>query len=366
MIEILRTLWYFYPYIYPLITTFQFCCILLTVCVSVNQFVCIYSSKLKSRSKKTQREECRTAFIIVLVMYLISIVYCIPYWLKFKYTEAKGLHETELGQNPLFKKLVHFWLYLPIAYIIPFSILIVTNTYLIGTLMLARKRRQRLTGGNGNSNSNPSSLQKPKRSSTVKTNQYFETESLTKNPPSVNVVEDATVALAAVKNEKKIIFPQNEMNKPPTANTLRPPNSYATYNGLNNSKEGAEAMQPPARSSLSNSSKQMKAVHNKSSGSISITIMLIAVVIFFFICQFPVLILHIIQSMFCTRPGSGCELSGMYNYAIVVSKFLLICNLSFNFACYCLFNEKFRDVFAEKFCLRKSGSTTNALIKTIK
>jgi hypothetical protein len=92
-------------------------------------------------------------------------------------------------------------------------------------------------------------------------------------------------------------------------------------------------------------------------GSISITIMLIAVVIFFFICQFPVLVLNIIQSMFCTRRGSNCALSGLYQYSMVISKFLLICNLSFNFACYCLFNEKFREVFAEKFCLRRKSDS---------
>jgi hypothetical protein len=100
-------------------------------------------------------------------------------------------------------------------------------------------------------------------------------------------------------------------------------------------------------------------VRNKT-GSISITIMLIAVVIFFFICQFPVLVLHVIQSMFCTRSGSSCESSGLYQYSLVISKFLLVCNLSFNFACYCLFNEKFREVFAEKFCLGGSGGGARA------
>lgn len=77
-----RLIQFFYPYIYPLITTFQFSCIMLTVCVSVNQFVCIYSAKLKSHSKNSQREECRTALKIVIVVYMISIAYCIPYWLK--------------------------------------------------------------------------------------------------------------------------------------------------------------------------------------------------------------------------------------------------------------------------------------------
>jgi hypothetical protein len=181
MFYMLNILFYFYPYVYPLITTFQFCCILLTVCVSVNQFVCIYSAKLKSRSKKNTREECRTAFVIVLVMYVISIIYCIPYWLKFGHSKELGLYETELGRDPLFKKLVHFWLYLPMAYIIPFSILIFTNTYLIGTLMLARKRRMRLHMNA--SSSQRSSTKQALAASTVKT--------LDENESLVRAAEDA-------------------------------------------------------------------------------------------------------------------------------------------------------------------------------
>jgi hypothetical protein len=206
MFDMLNVLFYFYPYVYPLITTFQFCCILLTVCVSVNQFVCIYSTKLKSRSKKNTREECRTAFIIVLVMYVISIIYCIPYWLKFGFSKEIGLYETELGRDPLFKKLVHFWLYLPMAYIIPFSILIFTNTYLIGTLMLARKRRMRLhmNSGGGSMGQRSSTKQQSvagatvaRRNSTVKTLEENEHESLVKNESPVGLNGD-TAAAAAV------------------------------------------------------------------------------------------------------------------------------------------------------------------------
>ena len=88
---------------------------------------------------------------------------------------------------------------------------------------------------------------------------------------------------------------------------------------------------------------------NKGGGK-NISIMLIAVVFFFFICQFPNLIVHIIQSMVCTsQPTNFCTESSIYKYSLVVCKFLLICNLSFNFAFYCLFSQKFREVFKETF-----------------
>ena len=88
-------------------------------------------------------------------------------------------------------------------------------------------------------------------------------------------------------------------------------------------------------------------------GGMNITIMLIAVVFLFFICQFPNLILHIIQSIYCSTEKTRCINSGLYQYCYVIIKFLLIINLSFNFACYCLFSEKFREVLKEKFISNK-------------
>ena len=119
LVDALQLLYYFYPYFYPIITTFQMASILLTVCVSVNQFVCIYCSKA-NRSKKGNQDDCKSALVIVLIMYLISILYCVPYWLKFKFSKEKGLLITSLGQDPLFNKIVHFWMYIWIFYNIIF------------------------------------------------------------------------------------------------------------------------------------------------------------------------------------------------------------------------------------------------------
>jgi hypothetical protein len=80
----------------------------------------------------------------------------------------------------------------------------------------------------------------------------------------------------------------------------------------------------------------------------NITIMLIAVVFLFFVCQFPTLVLHIIQGLICTEVETVCA-SALYQYGVVVSKFLLVCNLTFNFACYCFFSAKFRQVLVEIF-----------------
>jgi hypothetical protein len=232
-------------------------------------------------------------------MFLVSTLFCIPYWLKFRYTRELGLHETELGQNPLFNRIVHFWMYLPIAYFIPLTILIFTNLYLIGTIMLARRRRQRL----GMSNSTHSS-------GSVQNNNLQQQQALLGT--SGLKKEEITPARGGIS------APQRQAR----VNSCAP-----TTMGANVTRSGSNGV-----------------------GGMSVTIMLIAVVFLFFACQFPVLVLHIIQSMFCTDSESDrfrCKTSMLYLYAQIIAKFLLICNLSLNFACYCLFSRQFRLVLRE-------------------
>jgi hypothetical protein len=364
-----------YPYVYPVITTFQMASILLTVCVSVNQFACIYFSRLKSHTKRTVREDCRTASKIVFLMFLFSIIYCIPYWLKFRFTLKKGLEETELARNPLFRQLVHFWAYLPIAYIIPFSILIITNTYLIGTLMLARKRRHRLNLVPNNNrrrvNSSIPNDEKKKNSQPLITmttspiigSQMPQKKNLLVIQETINLIEcgiensneeNKSESISQnIKRKKKSHLYGGSLSSLPF---IKLPRFDISVSKVTNS-EGVNVTGNNViskRDSLAAThalNTSPKTFRNKTS-SISITIMLIAVVFLFFICQFPVLVLHVVQSMWCTKNPFSCELSGVYNYCRLIAKFLLICNLSFNFACYCLFNEKFREVFREKFfCL---------------
>ena len=301
--EALHILYYFYPYAYPIITTFQMASILLTVCVSVNQFVCIYCSKA-NRSKKGNEDDCKSALMIVLVMFVISIIYCIPYWLKFKYSKDNGLLVTELGQDPLFNKIVHFWMYLPIVYIIPFSILIITNSYLLSTIMVARRRRKRLGMGK---------------------NQQHATRAL-------ELTNETVKTSKLDKSETKI----------ETENLIEKISSSAPKTAIIKLK--------------SPSGGKSEKIRNKT-GGMNVTIMLLAVVFFFFICQFPNLILHIITSMICSSENSKCSRNGFYQYSLAISKLLLIFNLSFNFVIYCLFSEKFREVLKETFSCFKSKKT---------
>ncbi|CAF0796992.1 unnamed protein product [Brachionus calyciflorus] len=134
---------FFYPISYPIINTFQMACIMLTVCVSVNQFLCIYHSRIKNYSKMSTRAEIKKSVKIISFVYVFSIIYCIPYWFKFKYSDC-SVDLTEIGANFKFNQIVNFWMYLPIAYLIPFTVLIVTNSYLVFKLMVAKRRRKHL------------------------------------------------------------------------------------------------------------------------------------------------------------------------------------------------------------------------------
>ena len=133
----------------------QMASITLTVCVSLDQFYCIYRGRAKMRlpasnRRKVMQRECAHALMVVLGVFVFSFLYCVPYWLMFKYDKENGLHHTSLGEDPSFKQIVQFWMYMPIAYIIPFTILIITNIYLIGVLVAAKKRRQRLNQKSSN------------------------------------------------------------------------------------------------------------------------------------------------------------------------------------------------------------------------
>lgn len=313
LMNVLYILAFFYPYIYPIITTFQMASILLTVCVSVNQFICIYFAKLRTQTNSSKKEECKVALKVVMLMYIISIIYCIPYWLKFKFTKESGLQETDLGKDPLFKQIVHFYMYLPIAYIIPFSILIFTNAYLIGTITSSKKRRLRLGVKKQNENK--------KSPKSINEEYLIEDETILKTNANNDLIEDENRVVTVV------------LNNPIKKNGIK---SYKLNFRLN---KPSKPRGPRLRRQSS----------SKTSSRMSITVMLIAVVFLFFTCQFPVLIINIIQSMICSKNLHKCQASSAYQYSLVISKFLLISNLSFNFICYCLFSKKFRKVLRETF-----------------
>nr|QVK45811.1 G protein-coupled receptor [Proales similis] len=295
-----------YPYVYPMTNTFQMASILLTVCVSVNQFICVFRGRASTSSTNARKKEteCRDALAIVILVYVLSGLFCVPYWLMFRLRD-KTLEFTELGQNVLFKEVVHFWMYLPVAYIMPFSVLIFTNSYLLGKIMAMRKNRKHLLS----------------RAIARETGKPAEVSqgTQTNNGHNHQSDDDNNSALLGEGHDE-------EMELKVTS-----PKPVLTHQMTNTSAEG------------NRSPKSFRP------GGMNITIMLVAVVCLFFICQFPNLILHLFEGTLCANEPDTCHGSIMLGYWRTLAKFLLICNQSFNFACYCCFSQRFRSVMNETF-----------------
>lgn len=131
-----RILFYIYPVTYPLTLSFQMASILLLVAVSINRFIFVFYSKgnqTSAISRKREREnDNKRAINIIILIYLSSLIYCVPYWFVFEYDSKSGSVElTTLGISPSFKYIIYFGMYLPIVYIMPFTILVITNSYLV-------------------------------------------------------------------------------------------------------------------------------------------------------------------------------------------------------------------------------------------
>src|SRR5689334_20476915 len=87
--------------------------------------------------------EIRRAIGIACLVFVLSFFFCLPYWFKFELIDG-DIRETGVSDSALFKTIVHFWMYLPIAYTLPFSILIISNTYLLVKLISVKRRRLNL------------------------------------------------------------------------------------------------------------------------------------------------------------------------------------------------------------------------------
>lgn len=132
-----------YPYTYPITVTFQMSCIWLTVAVSTVQFLIVLFKKSKSQlDLKMRNKDIKHGLVVSGTIFIFSSIYCLPYWFVFEYTEETGLRKTSFGKNELYNKIIYFWLYFPCAYFGPLLILLVTNSYLISTVIITSKKKQ--------------------------------------------------------------------------------------------------------------------------------------------------------------------------------------------------------------------------------
>jgi len=89
-----------------------------------------------------------TTLIAILLIYIFSIVYCIPYWLEQRYIpELKQCRLTNIGKK--IHKYTRIYIYIPVVYLIPFITLTCINITIIQYL-IAKKRRKKSLGAKTN------------------------------------------------------------------------------------------------------------------------------------------------------------------------------------------------------------------------
>ena len=122
----------------PIYNTILLSIIYLTIAVSMDRMILI-RFPLKANRILTKR----TTLYAIALIYLFSIVYCIPYWLEQRYLpELKQCRLTEIGKK--IHKYTRIYLYIPVVYVIPFVTLTCINITIILTLVAPSRRKQSL------------------------------------------------------------------------------------------------------------------------------------------------------------------------------------------------------------------------------
>ena len=144
--------------------TLQLCSIYYTVAVSFDRFLYL-TYGIQAETICNVRNSLR----IIGVITIFSILFILPYWFKYRTVLTKGNRVelkckdevnlikilifvfclvTRIGDNELYRQIIHIWLYIPIVYAVPFLLLIFINFFTIKLLhkfYVNRRRTLHLT-----------------------------------------------------------------------------------------------------------------------------------------------------------------------------------------------------------------------------
>ncbi|XP_064634285.1 FMRFamide receptor-like isoform X2 [Lineus longissimus] len=135
---------YVLPYVMPLGLTFQIYSIYMTVAFTIDRYIYIchpfQSHKLCTVSR---------AWKMTLLIFILCAIYNIPRWFDYctilTFQPSTNMTIATLGKTPLsstqiFKKLVHDWLYIPIALVIPLVTITTLNSFLIRAVIQSSRQ----------------------------------------------------------------------------------------------------------------------------------------------------------------------------------------------------------------------------------
>ncbi len=124
----------------PVYNTILLSIIYLTIALSMDRLILV-KFPLKAKNMLTKR----TTLITILLIYMFSIVYCIPYWLEQRYVpELKQCRLTKIGSK--IHKYTRIYLYIPVVYVVPFLTLTFINITIIQYLIEKKRHKENLFG----------------------------------------------------------------------------------------------------------------------------------------------------------------------------------------------------------------------------
>lgn len=282
----------------PVFLTFQLYSIYLTCAVTVDRWIYLLFP-LKADRICTKK---RTIIVIISIL-VFCIIFNLTRWFEVTYDRKFDQHsnitfyyakKTRFGENKLVNTILSNYVFVISVYVIPFCVLLIANIGIIQKLILMKKNKRRLLGFNNNTSNNDSK----------------------RRAQSIAIVEPS-------KRESINI-------------TIG--NSNGNSHGLVTSPLLKKASTISTNTQINTSSK----IDPK------ITFMVLAVVISFFICQFPYLILYVINVQKETRFKHIFKIFG---------DLLATINCCINFLIYCLFSPKFRQTTDEILFNRKPNQT---------
>ncbi|KAI3389464.1 hypothetical protein SNEBB_004203 [Seison nebaliae] len=213
------------------------------------------------------------------------------------------------ARQRLVHSLLFSYLYLPIAYGIPWLTLIYINFQLIRTLIQLNERKKRIVGKNDQKRTLLSMEQKSSIIPNGKYNSKMEG------------------CLDTMKDDDDLNCTSSPINHFKKRQSLK----RFTSNLLDKTAKKSFAMRKDSQSQT-----EVKSIVLKS--DIRMTVMLISVVIYFMICQFPTLVANMITVL--TTPNINGQAMNIF---YTIACFLLNLNASTNFILYCCFGKNFRN-----------------------
>ena len=331
-------------YIYPIVASTQALSVWITLAFTIDRYLFICHPYYG-------REFCtrRRAFIVLICLFLLAIVYSIPQYLERTFIIVDILNTkhvfqsyTALGRNQYFIYIYHLFVYCTFVFFIPITLIIVLNIFLVNDIIKSNKRHRELnlfrqsfeaetvakkaSIKNGTRTMKNSSIMAKPLKHIPKFNCLL-TRCCRKANSSGEIIDmDATLSSEPCLD--KSVLSKNPSGLESQLNI----SNALTVNGCNG-KSGSSSV--GLKSSISTNDGTLRN---------DVSIMLAGLILVFLICQLPSSILRLI-----TFKNLSIYFQPIYYSSLDISNFLIVSNSTLNCILYVGLGKKFRKEFLKTF-----------------